>query len=78
MNSVRGPGDQRDRPVRYAYAHLADRARFAQDESGCLVYPATIREVLPDGLLVLDYDCGGEGVEEAHHVSPRVRMPWHP
>ena len=52
VNSVRGPGGQRDRPVRYAYAHPADRERFATDEDGCLVYPATVREVLPDGLLV--------------------------
>ena len=84
VNSVRGPGDQRDRPVRYAYAHPADRERFATDESGCLVYPATIREVLPDGLLVLDYTDAsgrvwlGEGVEEAQHVWPRVRMPHQP
>ena len=78
VNSVRGPGDQRDRPVRYAYAHPADRERFATDEDGCLVYPATVREVLPDGLLVLDYDCGGDGVEEAQHVWPRVRLPHQP
>ena len=64
--------------MRYAYAHPADRERFATDESGCLVYPATIREVLPDGLLVLDYDCGGDGVEEAQHVWPRVRLPHQP
>ena len=42
------------------------------------MHPATVREVLPDGLLVLDYDCGGDGVEEAQHVWPRVRMPHQP
>ena len=62
VNSVRGPGDQRDRPVKYAYARHAEREKSATDENGCLVYPATVREVLREGLLVLDYDCGGEGV----------------
>ena len=77
VNSVRGPGDQRDRPVRYAYAHPADRGRFATDENGCLVYPATVREVLPDGL-VLDYTDAsrsvwlGEGFEEVQHIWPRI------
>ena len=41
------------------------------------MYPAAVREVLPDGLLVLDYRCGGEGVEDIANVWPRIRMPWH-
>ena len=79
VNSVRGPGDQRDRPIKYAYAATAeDRASYAQDEAGCLVFPATVREILPDGLLVLDYRCGGDGAEEIVRVWPRIRMPCHP
>ena len=43
------------------------------------MFPATIREVLSNGRLVLDYDHGfGEGVEDIVHVTSRVRMPWHP
>ena len=67
VNSSRGPyGDAKDpaRPARRA-ADLADEDRelFAVDASGCMVYPATVREVHPDGRLLLDYDLGGSGYE---------------
>ena len=46
-----------------------------------MVFPATVREVLYDGKLVLDYGTNGElgeGVELAEFVWPRIRMPWNP
>ena len=61
-----------------ARASDAERQRHAIDARGALIYPATVREVLPDGTLVLDYDHGGDGVELPEHVRPRVVMPWHP
>ena len=45
------------------------------------MYPATVREVLGDGKLVLDYGARGEvgdGVELPEFVWPRIRMPWNP
>ena len=33
---------------------------------------------LPDGLLVVQYDSGGEGLERVENVMPRVTMPWQP
>ena len=80
VNSVRGPGRDLTRQVKMAVACASDaeRQRHAIDARGALVYPATVREVLPDGTLVLDYDHGGDGVELPEHVRPRVVMPWHP
>ena len=53
-----------------------DRERFATDERGYLVFPATVKEVMADGRLVLMYDFGiGEGVESPEQVWPRVTMP---
>ena len=55
------------------------KGRLVSDLQGYLVYPATVREVSADGQLRVTYDYGfGEGVVEISHVTPRVRMPWHP
>ena len=79
VNSVKGPGRDRDRQPVWKYdASDRDRDRFSEDECGRLVFPGTVREVLSDGALVVDYDCGGEGLEEIDGVRPRIRMPWHP
>ena len=80
VSSVRGPGRDLTREVKMAVACASEveRQRHRVDASGALIYPATVREVLPDGTLVLDYDHGGVGVELPEHVRPRVVMPWHP
>ena len=79
VNSVRGPGRDENRPIRKALdCTEEERKNHVVDGSGALVFPATVREVLPDGRLVLDYDHGGEGVELPEHVRPRVVMPHHP
>ena len=51
---------------------------FAVDASGCMVYPATVREVYPDGRLLLDYDLGGSGYERWQNVRPRQVYPHSP
>eukprot|EP00959_Pyramimonas_sp_CCMP1952_P101835 2130223-Pyramimonas_sp.AAC.1 len=48
------------------------------DDGGCVIYPGVIREVRPDGVLVVEYDSGGEGLERQENVRPRVQMPWQP
>ena len=80
VNSVRGPGsDPGRRPRRADQADAEERKRHAVDESGYLVYAATVRNVQADGTLLLDYDdISEQGFEGQEHVSPRVRMPWHP
>ena len=56
-----------------------ERRLLVADESGSLVWPATVKEVSASGQLVLTYDHGfGEGLVELTHLTPRVRMPWHP
>ena len=37
-----------------------------------------MRERLLSGLLVVDYDTGGTGIERSENVRPRLVMPWHP
>ena len=75
VNSSRGLGlDPRnpDREVRRATgATEEERARYAVDASGCLVFPARVLEVRKDGLLVLEYDGGGVGYEWSQNVTPR-------
>jgi hypothetical protein len=82
VNSVRGPGMDPQRRSRRADdpdTTQEERERFAVDESGCLVFPATVKRVLPDGSLLVVYDKGlGEGLELPEHVAARVQMPWHP
>ena len=85
VNSVRGPGDDVERPpISARDASPADRERFGEDENGYLVFPAKIVEVLPGGRLRLAYEdsecrsLGAFGVEEMDQVSPRVTMPWNP
>ena len=79
VNSTKGPGRERDRPHVYAYAATEKDCRdFATDGAGRLVFSGTVREVLKDGALVVDYDCGGDGLEEIQDLRPRIRMPWHP
>ena len=51
---------------------------FAVDASGCMVYPATVRGVYPDGKRFLDYDLGGSGYERWQHVRPRQVYPHSP
>ena len=82
VNSVRGPGqDPRnpDREVKKAVqATDEERRQFAVDWAGDLIIPGRVRQRLPDGLLVVDYDSGGEGLERVENLTPRVTMPWHP
>jgi len=79
VNSSLGPGRDIEREARKAVTAAPDeRERFAVDACGFLIFPATVREVLPDGTLVLDYDHGGEGLELHTSVRPRQVMPWHP
>ena len=80
MNSVRGLGDNPrdpDRPVRrVTEATVEERERYAADAGGALVFPARVEERRPDGMLVLAYDGGGQGLERPEHVQPRLVMPW--
>ena len=82
VNSVRGPGDDPSNPnrqVRKAVSASAeDRERYAVDALGALVIPGKVLEVRPDGLLLVKYDHGGEGLERPENVTPRLTMPWHP
>ena len=82
VNSSRGVGQDPRNPDREARTALnatpEDRERYAVDGAGQLIIPARVREVLPSGLLVLDYDSGGEGLERSENVKPRLVMPWHP
>ena len=56
-----------------------EKRLLAADETSALVWPATVKEVSASGQLVLTYDHGfGEGLVEISHLTPRVRMPWHP
>ena len=79
VDSVRGPGpDARDPqrpPKRKGDVSAEEAARHAVDECDRLVFPATVREVLGDGMLVLDYDHGGDGVEDRSLVNSRITMP---
>ena len=82
VNSVRGLGDNPrdpDRPVRrVTEASAEERERYAADAGGALVFPARVEERRPDGMLVLAYDGGGQGLERPEHVQPRLVMPWNP
>ena len=82
VNSSRGPGqDPRnpDRDVKKAVsATEEERSRFAVDWSGDLIIPGKVRQLLPDGTLVVEYDSGGEGLERRENLTPRPMMPWHP
>ena len=79
VNSVRGPGRDVNRPIKKAADCTEEERRgHVIDGSGALVFPARVREVLPDQTLVLVYDHGGEGVELPEHVRPRMVMPHHP
>ena len=67
VNSSRGAGVDRgnpDREIRKAVSASAEeRERYAVDSSGALIIPGRVRERFPDGLLFIDYDHGGEGLE---------------
>jgi hypothetical protein len=79
VNSRKGPGTDLNRPdLHHFSASEADKARFAVDENNYLVFGGTVREVLRDGTVVVDYDCKGDGVEKIENLEPRIRMPWHP
>ena len=82
VNSSRGFGvDARnpDREVRRATsATEQERDKYAVDFGGALIFPAQVLEVYPSGLLVVEYDGGGQGHEWQQNVTPRVVMPWHP
>ena len=79
VNSNRGPGADIDRPARQPTSP-EERERFAVDEAGYMVFPATVKSVLADGRLLVKYDDfdGAEGVELPQNVCARVQMPWHP
>ena len=83
VNSKLGPGtalhttEGRLKHVISASDH--EKRLLAADETGALVWPATVKDVTASGQRVLAYDHGfGEGLVEITHVTPRVRMPWHP
>ena len=83
VNAKLGPGTSltstEGRLKHWVSASEEERRVLVADESGALVWPATVKEVSASGQLVLTYDHGfGEGVVEISHVTPRVRMPWHP
>ena len=81
VNSVRGEGRDLDRPPKLARdATPEERARFATDAQGRLVYPATVRRVEGLGVLMLEYDhlLGELCPERFEHVTARVQMPWQP
>ena len=83
VNSKLGPGttlDTTEGRLKHLFsANDEERRLLAADEAGLLVWPATVKEVSPSGVIVLTYDHGfGEGVVELTHLTPRVRMPWHP
>ena len=73
VNSSRGVGLDRgnpDREIRKAVSASAeDRERYAVDSSGALIIPGRVRERLPDGLLLVDYDHGGQGLERPQNLS---------
>ena len=82
VNSVRGLGQDPsnpDREVKKAvHATDEERSRFAVDWAGDLIIPGKVLRVHPGGLLEVQYDHGGEGVERIENVTPRVTMPWQP
>ena len=83
VNSRLGPGVALDttegRLKHLVGASDEERRLLVADESGLLVWPATVKEVRASGQLLLTYDHGfGEGLVEVTHLLPRVRMPWHP
>ena len=55
-----------------------ERSRFAVDWAGDLIIPGEVLRVHPGGLLEVQYDHGGEGLERIENVTPRVTMPWQP
>ena len=79
VNSVRGPGHDVTRPVRYQRdAQTHELELHAVDEERRLVYPAQVIAVNGDGTLELEYRHGGRGKERVDQVEARVQMPWHP
>ena len=82
VNSVRGPyGDVRDPrrpPVLAKDVGDADRQRFATNAKGELVFAGRVREVLNTGLIVVEYSCGGEGLEVRENLEHRITLPWSP
>ena len=79
VNSSRGLGVDPwnpDREIRRAAgASEVERAAFAVDVFGALIFPASVVEVRPNGQLVLEYDGGGRGLEWQSHATPRQAMP---
>ena len=83
MNSKLGPGTvlttTAGRLKHLVGASEEENRVLAGDGTGALVWPATVKEVGASGQLVLTYDPGfGKGPVELTHVTPRMRMPWHP
>ena len=78
VDSNRGPGDDVDRPVKSVNDASVAELKTYGTRDGRLVFPGTVVEVKADGRYVVDYDCGGSGVELVEHLSARMRMPWHP
>ena len=78
VDSTRGPGDDPKRPVRLANgASVADLEAYGVRD-GRLVFPGTVVELKVDGSYVVEYDCGGSGIELVEDLNARMRMPWHP
>ena len=80
VNSVRGPGENPNRPERLACDESSKEVleQHAVDEEGRLVYPAEVVEVRGDGVLKLEYRHGGIGFERVEDVEARLQMPWNP
>ena len=83
VNSTRGVGtnpEDPDREERHVAdpAGAADRERYATDILGRFIIPGRVRERLPDGRVVVEYDHGGVGVERPENITPRLTLPWHP
>ena len=79
VNSNRGPGHNEDRKSVKAWeVEPSKKDQNGVTPSGLLVFLATIKEIRRDERLLLEYDCGGVGVELPESVTPRAQMPWHP
>ena len=82
VNSVRGVGREPWNPDREAKkvtsATAEERERYAADVFGYLIIPGRVRERRPDGMVVVEYDGAGEGLERPENLQFRLSMPWHP
>ena len=75
VNSNRGLGHNEDRKSVKAWeVEPSKKDQNGVTPSGVLVFPATIKQIRRDQRLLLEYDCGGVGVELPESVTPRAQM----